>query len=455
MQLAGAVVVGIVDADDREGRHADRADQRVANLPPAVLVGHALHDVFVVLRAELVHVHLAHQPAGQELAQERGVAIRLADAHQRRHAVGGPAVALALLGRRVLAAAQDVVPQLEAQVIRVDAARVRAHHLRVVDHEFHLQVGRQVQAADDAVVPEAGPALVHDLGLDLRDEVLRFLVDDGQQVPLPVGEVGIVVADEQQDVLFRLQRHAPQVRLGQLRRAVDVRVRIVRAVRGLDGPLALFGVTQFAHAKVAPAVEGQRMGCVQHRLHLVDADGRVFRIAAHAVGARLEARLRQLRVRALEGEVVLEEIVVSVDVGDGQDLQAQRVVAHQVRNRLVRVDDHLVGQAADAVVVGGLELLERLAVGPVRVVRGHAVVGHVAEHLLLVADFEHLREAVQAEFGHLFADALVPADQVIDVPATHVHLRWPVRPGPSAERLSGPARCLPCRGWSGPGSSRT
>ena len=74
---------------------------------------------------------------------------------------------------------------------------------------------------------------------------------------------------------------------------------------------------------------------------------------------RLERRERVLGPRGGEREVVLEEIVVAVDVRDREDVQAERVVAHEVGQARVGVDDHLVGQALTAVVVQRLESSRR------------------------------------------------------------------------------------------------
>src|SRR5262249_18273892 len=82
--------------------------------------------------------------------------------------------------------------------------------------------------------------------------------------------------------------------------------------------------------------------------------------------------------------------------------------------RRTRVDHHLVRQAGDPVVVERLQLLVRLAVRPVRVVRRHARVGHVAQHLVVIAELELLRIAVEAELLDLLADPGVPVLEVLE-----------------------------------------
>ena len=184
--------------------------------------------------------------------------------------------------------------------------------------------------------------------------------------------------------------------------------------------LALVGRLQLANGEIARAAERDRVRRVQELLDRVGADRGVLDVGADPVGARLERGDGLLGVGAGgEGEVVLEEVVVAVDVGDGQDLQAQGIVAHQVGEGRVAVDHHLVGQAGDAMVVHGLGLLERLAEAPVRVVRGHAVIGHVAQHAVLVADLELLRVAVEPDLGHDLAHPVVPVFEVAHRPVGH------------------------------------
>src|SRR5207237_10156993 len=74
---------------------------------------------------------------------------------------------------------------------------------------------------EDSLVEERGPTLVHDLGLDLRDEVLRLFVDDGEEILLPLVQEWVVVADEEEDVLVGRRRYLAKVRLDELLPAMD------------------------------------------------------------------------------------------------------------------------------------------------------------------------------------------------------------------------------------------
>ena len=96
----------------------------------------------------------------------------------------------------------DVVPDLETEVVRIEAALDRTHDLIVADEEFEMEILRKFEAVEDLAVPVARPPLVHDLGLDLRNEVLRLLVNDRQQILLPLREERVVVAHEDQEVFF-------------------------------------------------------------------------------------------------------------------------------------------------------------------------------------------------------------------------------------------------------------
>ena len=60
-------------------------------------------------------------------------------------------------------------------------------------------------ASHDEGVPVGGPALVHDLGLSLRGEVVGLLADDREDVPLPVLERR-VLDEEVQDIALRTLR---------------------------------------------------------------------------------------------------------------------------------------------------------------------------------------------------------------------------------------------------------
>src|SRR3546814_17270733 len=74
-----------------------------------------------------------------------------------------------------LVAAVDVVPDLETHVIRVDVAGNGLDDLLVPDQEFEMNLRRKLEAVHDLPMPVGGPAFVHDLRFDLRNEIPGLL----------------------------------------------------------------------------------------------------------------------------------------------------------------------------------------------------------------------------------------------------------------------------------------
>ena len=156
------------------------------------------------------------------------------------------------------------------------------------------------------------------------------------------------------------------------------------------------------------------MGGIENAFDLFQPDAGVLDVMTHAVGVGLEGFDGVFRPGRSESEVVFEKIVVAVHMGDGEDLQGQTVIAHEVGDGGIGIDHHLVGQAAETVVVKGFEFLEPLAVGPVGIVGGHAGIDHVREHLLVVAHLEFLGIGIESEMFHQLDDTLVPLLKVFD-----------------------------------------
>ena len=59
-------------------------------------------------------------------------------------------------------------------------------------------------------VPEASPALVHDLGHALGREIVGLLADDGEDVALPALQLG-VFHEEEENILLGLFRELPHL----------------------------------------------------------------------------------------------------------------------------------------------------------------------------------------------------------------------------------------------------
>src|SRR5207249_2221767 len=248
-------------------------------------------------------VEVAHERLVQPAAEEGGVAVDFAGL-QEEVASGLPrGQVLLLLGRRAVAAALDVLPELEAEVVRVQLPGDGPHHLVVAHDELEVQLLRQLEGVQDPLVPEARPALVHDLGLDLRDEVLRLLVDDGEQVLLPLLQERVVVADEEEQVLVGRGRDALQVRLGGLLAPVDALEGVLARGCDRDQALALGLLGELLDREVAAALERERVGRVEEGLHLLEADRRRVDVVTHAVGMRLEGADLELLREAVEAEL--------------------------------------------------------------------------------------------------------------------------------------------------------
>ncbi|MNS66745.1 hypothetical protein D3C72_999720 [compost metagenome] len=165
-------------------------------------------------------MEFADQPRRQILGDE---AFILEIAHGKVQAlapvaachVGEPG---AVFVRRVLADAADVAHHGKTQRIRVDAAVIGAVDGRLVDHvgmafeEFHHEAVAHhafvVELVQYRVVPEGGPALVHDLGLALRIEILGNLAHDAYHLALPRFQQRRVLLDEVQQVFLGFGRKA-------------------------------------------------------------------------------------------------------------------------------------------------------------------------------------------------------------------------------------------------------
>ncbi len=209
--------------------------------------------------------------------------------------------------------------------------------------EFQMEPLFELERLDDLLVPVARPALVHDLGFHHGEEILGFLVNDGEQVLFPFLEEGIVIADEQEHVLVGFERHLVGFRRVIFGPRVEARKRILARLRGFERALDLLLAAELANRQVAPALEIECVGAVENALDLFDPDRRILHVVPHAQCMGLEALDDQFSAVGLEGEIVFEEIVMTIDVRDRENLQQQRIVAHQVGDRGIGSDHHLVG----------------------------------------------------------------------------------------------------------------
>ena len=156
------------------------------------------------------------------------------------------------------------------------------------------------------------------------------------------------------------------------------------------------------------------MGGIQNALHFLQSDAGVFDIVTHAVGVRLKRFDSEFGSDRPEGKVIFKKIVVPIDMRHRENLERERIVTHEISDSGIGVDHHLVGKTAQAVVIQGFELLVGLAIGPVRVVRRHAGIDHVREHLFVVTDLELLRIRIQTELLDEIDNPVIPLLKVFD-----------------------------------------
>ena len=129
----------------------------------------------------------------------------------------------------------------------------------------------------------------------MRDEILGFFIDDGEQILFPFGEIGIVIANEKQQVFVGLERDLVQVGLGEFLAGVDFREWIGPRMRRFERALDLLARASFANRQVAAAIARERVRGVEDSLDLFDADRGILDVAPHAHRMRLEESRSSVR----------------------------------------------------------------------------------------------------------------------------------------------------------------
>ena len=139
-----------------------------------------------------------------------------------------------------------------------------------------------------------------------------------------------------------------------------------------------------------------------------------FQIAEDALG-----------VRPLpEQIIVLEEMIVAErGMRDHQRLHGRGIFLHDVADAGAGVDDHFIGEAAQALAVQGLVMREVLAEGPMPVEQRHGRGRIRVQHLLGRDHLDAVRVNVEAEFAERN-----PLDRVVAAPErAEVPVRAPVQ----------------------------
>ena len=210
-----------------------------------------------------------------------------------------------------------------------------------------LLVG-QGQFPHDLQMPEGGPTLVGDLGHKLRPEVHAFGPHDGQNVPLPVLQVGGEIHQELQQVGLRARGEA-----GGLGRLLLRGAGLEEVVVGRLGPFLPFppgpGARPFRAVVGRVGVQRKRQGPVQEPLHLVLA---VLELVTPDA-PRVEARgLQHIPRRRGKVGVVFEEVDVAQHVGDDEFVLHRGVGLQQKSVGGVGVDHQLIDPGKPVVVAG-------------------------------------------------------------------------------------------------------
>ena len=192
--------------------------QRLPDLPVAALIVDRLNAQMRLVRVvhDVEQAELPDQPRAEELQHEAFVPEVGPAMPQRAHRV---AVAsdirepLLILGRRFGANPLDVLHHREPQRIGVQAGIARIvevgleHDIGVGPQELHhCAVGQLtlfVQPVHDPVMDVGRAALIHDLGLRLRVEVLRDHPHDAQQFALPWHQPRGGLLKEIENILLR------------------------------------------------------------------------------------------------------------------------------------------------------------------------------------------------------------------------------------------------------------
>ncbi len=253
-------------------------------------------------------------------------------------------------------------------------------------------------------MPERGPALVHDLGHALRQEVVGLLAHQAHDLALPALELAALEQEAQHVVGRRARARGGALarRRGALAVAHD---RVERAPRALDRAAALVLAAAVLHVL---AQRQERVDQVVQRQRAVEED--LDRVLAQAVDRLAHARgmvghaVEHLALGGLEPDVVLEEVGVPADVRDHELLLHVGVRAHQVGVGRIVVDHQLV-DLREPVLLALLEALVVHAEAPGGIAHREAAVGSQRVDVARVEHLEDDLEEVQAALARHALDA--------------------------------------------------
>ena len=139
VERPGAAVVGVLDPDHREAAHADVAAACPSRRPSAPR-RRLPDDQMLAARLQVNRSSSRHSSSVRN--RRRKATSR--SLSRTSNSLVGAGRGLALLGRPA-EALLDVVPDHEADMVRVEAARMRADHLVVAHQELEVELLRQVE----------------------------------------------------------------------------------------------------------------------------------------------------------------------------------------------------------------------------------------------------------------------------------------------------------------------
>src|SRR6266404_1457908 len=289
-----------------------------------------------------------------------------------------------------------------------------------------MLAGRQVHLAHDARVPDARPAFVHDLGLELRDEIFHLLVQHRHDIALPGFKRRRLLHYEIDKVLFGY--FETRFVLANVFSTIDTSAMLLALLSRKEIVVAAFAAAGFFIGLLVLILaffsdEEIRIYMFFYRKRriekLFDHLSAVLEfVLAHS--ARVQSRfVHHSSVGLREINVVLEEVDVTQHVGDHHLVLSWRVGLQQKRVRGVRIDDDFV-YFRQAEVVHHLHAMVRLAKRPMRVAAWQSI-GADFVHDRSGNDLETHRKRIEPKSGSgNFPDLLDRFFEFLYFPVNHI-----------------------------------
>src|SRR5262249_2357223 len=374
-------------------------DKLISNFLPSFIGAGPLFFVHELINKQ---IEFLTELLGQIIPQKRNVVVQLTNFEHLFSALATLSPkSIAIFLRRIVPALLYILKNLVAQLVRIQLSLVRRHHARMKLGKLQMLARRQFHFAHDSRVPDASPALVHDLRLHLRNEILHLIVDHAHHVPLPVLKRRRVLHYVVDQVLLRRTQTRLRSRvLGSIlisrRFLLDEQV----VIATFPPPFLLRLFLICSPFRISAALHEEIWVDVlvdwQHRVKkfffdLSSVSELVFSHSSRVHGCSVHHPPVGLR----EINVVLEEIDVAKDVRNDQLVLSRRVRLQQKRVRRVGVDNDFV-DLGEAEVVHHLHPMIRLAKGPVGIAARQCVRSDFVHHRCR-NDLEIDRERIESK----------------------------------------------------------